>query len=114
MQLGCFLPPKRGKRMLTQTHYRQGSFTQKIMQRNDLDANCQLLKAYYIGQGKDCETKEVSNYCQKTRGEIVAQIDVFDMYLLENIKDILRFPDSYLLRPIPELESFLRFACFKY
>ncbi len=49
----------------------------KKMQRNDLDANCRLLKAYYIGQGKDCEAKEVNKYCQKTRAEINAKIGFY-------------------------------------
>jgi len=49
----------------------------KKMQRNDLDANCRLLKAYYVGQGKDCEAKEVNNYCQKTRAEINSLIGFY-------------------------------------
>ena len=42
----------------------------KKMERNDLDANCQLLKAWLKAQGRDCDTKKVDQYCQKERTDL--------------------------------------------
>ncbi|MCJ7717284.1 MAG: hypothetical protein MUO54_12305 [Anaerolineales bacterium] len=81
--IGMLSPTQKGKEDVDTNPLLARFIHAKKMQRNDPDANCQLLKAYYIGQGKHCETKEVNNYCQKTRGEINSQIGFFDMYLLE-------------------------------
>ena len=49
----------------------------KKMERNDQDANCKLLQAYYQGQGKECEAREVKAFCDKRRGEINTQISFY-------------------------------------
>jgi hypothetical protein len=45
-------------------------------ERNDLDAKCALLKAYYQGLGKDCEVQQVQSHCASQRDNINAQIGV--------------------------------------
>ncbi len=47
----------------------------KKMQRNDLDANCDLITARLRAEGKDCEADKVNSFCQKKRSEINSQID---------------------------------------
>jgi len=42
----------------------------KKMTRNDLDANCKLLKARLKAEGRDCDLKKVDQYCQSERAEI--------------------------------------------
>ena len=42
----------------------------KKMTRNDLDANCMLLKARLKAEGRDCDLKKVAQYCQSERAEI--------------------------------------------
>ena len=49
----------------------------KKMQRNDLDANCRLLKAKLLAEGKDCEAEKVQSHCSKKREEINAQISFY-------------------------------------
>ena len=49
----------------------------KKMQRNDLDANCRLLKAYYRAQGKNCEVDRVNQTCQAKRAEINSLIGFY-------------------------------------
>lgn len=49
----------------------------KKMQRNDLDANCRFLEAFFRGQEKDCEADEVKNLCETKRNEINIQIGFY-------------------------------------
>lgn len=42
----------------------------KKMQRNDLDANCNLLAGQLKAEGKDCEAQQVRTYCKNSRNNI--------------------------------------------
>lgn len=42
----------------------------KKMERNDLDANCDLLVSQLRAEGKDCEADQVQAYCKEKRAEI--------------------------------------------
>lgn len=42
----------------------------KKMERNDLDANCNLLVSQLRAEGKDCEADQIRSYCQGKRAEI--------------------------------------------